>query len=107
MKKKWFSKKDYDNSTVVLKDKILETFDFVFKNKEKEKTNFNIEQKWKEVAGLTISQKTSIISFENGILKIKTANSVWKSQLYLFKGDLVLKLQKISGEIAIKDIIFY
>ena len=69
-----------------------------------EKGRFSIY--WKESVGATINENTTIKSFKNGILIIKTKTPVWRNELLFQKKDIIQKLNSKIEKNKIKDIRF-
>ena len=61
---------------------------------------------WKESVGVLINENTSIKSFKNGILIIKTKTPVWRNELLFQKMDIIQKLNSKLEKNKIKDIRF-
>ena len=78
-------------------------------NKEKLRPAYekgNIAICWKEVVGAAIRENTTIKSYKNGILIIKTKTPVWRNELLFQKKDIVQKLNSNLEKNKIKDIRF-
>lgn len=55
---------------------------------------------WSFVVGKLLSERSSILKFENKILYIKVSNHVWLQEFVLRKPDILKKLQeKVNVEI--------
>jgi len=61
---------------------------------------------WKESVGALINENTTIKSFKNGILVIKTKTPVWRNELLFQKTDILQKLNSKLEKNKIKDIRF-
>ena len=76
---------------------------------EKLKTAFDkgsLSMCWKESVGVSINENTTIKSFKNGILIIKTKTPVWRNELLFQKKDIIRKLNSKLEKNKIKDIRF-
>ena len=67
----------------------------------------SIQTAWEKMVGRLISKNTTIKSFKNGTIKIKTSNPVWRNELSLQKETLLEKLQKTEPNLKIKEIILH
>ena len=61
---------------------------------------------WCKVVGNKISKNTEPMSVKNGILEVKTTNSVWKQELQIQKTEIIKKLNKRLKKNIIKEIRF-
>ena len=61
---------------------------------------------WGEAVGNKISKNTEPMSVKNGVLVIKTTNSVWKQELQIQKIEIIKKLNKRLKKNIIKEIRF-
>ena len=61
---------------------------------------------WKRVAGKTIGDKTKPLGINQGVLRIKVKDNIWKQELYFLKEELKERLNKALGEDIIKNIKF-
>ena len=73
--------------------------------------NSGVEQQealkiWGETVGNKISKNTEPKSVKNGILVIKTTNSVWKQELQIQKTEIIKRLNKRLKKNIIKEIRF-
>ena len=73
--------------------------------------NSGVEQQkalkvWGKTVGNKISKNTEPISVKNGILEIKTTNSVWRQELQIQKTEIIKRLNKILKKNIIKEIKF-
>ena len=73
--------------------------------------NSGVEQQealkiWGETVGNKISKNTEPMSVKNGILVIKTTNSVWKQELQIQKTEIIKKLNNRLKKNIIKEIRF-
>ena len=73
--------------------------------------NSGVEQQkvlkiWAKTVGNKISKNTEPKSVKNGILVIKTTNSVWKQELQIQKTEIIKRLNKILKKNIIKEIKF-
>ena len=66
----------------------------------------NLSVCWKESVGVPINENTTIKSFKNGILIIKTKTPVWRNELLFQKKDIIQKLNSKIEKNKIKDIRF-
>ena len=73
--------------------------------------NSGVEQQkalkiWGKTVGNKISKNTEPMSVKNGILVIKTTNSVWKQELQIQKTEIIKRLNKRLKKNIIKEIRF-
>jgi predicted nucleic acid-binding Zn ribbon protein len=61
---------------------------------------------WPKAVGPQIASKTKPDCLRNGTLFVKTVSSVWVQQLHFIKGEILEKLNQLSGKTAIKEIRF-
>ncbi len=66
----------------------------------------NISNIWQECVGTSINENTTIKSFKNGVLFIKTKTPVWRNELLFQKGDIIEKINLKLDKNKIKDIRF-
>lgn len=66
----------------------------------------NIIELWGEVVGENISKNAKAKSIEYGVLKVETASSTWRQELYLQKNEIINKLNERIKKKIIKDIRF-
>ncbi|MBT5955976.1 MAG: DUF721 domain-containing protein [Candidatus Marinimicrobia bacterium] len=66
----------------------------------------NISNLWQESVGTSINENTTIKSFKNGILIIKTKTPVWRNELLFQKNDIMTKINLKLEKNKIKDIRF-
>lgn len=65
-----------------------------------------IELVWNNVLDNKITKNCQPEKFRRGLLTVKCANSMWKSELFFFKDEIKSKINKELGEELIKDIFF-
>ncbi len=65
-----------------------------------------VHDAWEKTIGKTIRQNAKFFKFSNNILTVKASNPVWRNELSLRKGELLLKLRKELNLVKIKDIRF-
>lgn len=61
---------------------------------------------WPEAVGRQIAAQTQPDALRNGTLFVKTVSSVWVQQLHFIKGEILDKLNQLSGKAAVKEIRF-
>ena len=61
---------------------------------------------WGEVVGKNISAVTEATGVEKGTLVIKTESATWRQELHMQKKEIINKINKKIGSIAIKEIRF-
>ncbi|MBT5077501.1 MAG: DUF721 domain-containing protein [Candidatus Marinimicrobia bacterium] len=66
----------------------------------------NISNLWQESVGTSINENTTIKSFKNGILIIKTKTPVWRNELLFQKNDIMTKINLKLEKNKIKEIRF-
>jgi predicted nucleic acid-binding Zn ribbon protein len=61
---------------------------------------------WGEVVGKNISKVTEAKGVDKGTLVIKTESATWRQELHMQKKEIINKINKKIGSIAIKEIRF-
>jgi len=61
---------------------------------------------WGEVVGKNISAVTKPTGVDKGTLVIKTKSATWRQELHMQKKEIINKINKKIGSIAIKEIRF-
>lgn len=61
---------------------------------------------WGDVVGVGISKVTEAISVNKGTLVVKTGSATWRQELFMQKKEIIDKINKKIGSIAIKEIRF-
>ena len=61
---------------------------------------------WGEVVGKNISKVTEAKGVDKGTLFIKTESATWRQELHMQKKEIINKINKKIGSIAIKEIRF-
>ena len=61
---------------------------------------------WEEVVGKNISAVTKATGVDKGTLIIKTESATWRQELHMQKKEIINKINKKIGSIAIKEIRF-
>ena len=61
---------------------------------------------WGEVVGKNISAVTKAAGVDKGTLIIKTESATWRQELHMQKKEIINKINKKIGSIAIKEIRF-
>ena len=61
---------------------------------------------WGEVVGKNISAVTEATGVDKGTLVIKTESATWRQELHMQKKEIINKINKKIGSIAIKEIRF-
>ena len=61
---------------------------------------------WGTVVGKTISSVTKAERVESGTLIVRVETSVWRQELHMQKSEIIKKINKKIGTIAIRDIRF-
>jgi len=61
---------------------------------------------WGEVVGKNISKVTEAKEVDKGTLVIKTESATWRQELHMQKKEIINKINKKIGSIAIKEIRF-
>ena len=61
---------------------------------------------WGEVVGKNISAVTKTVGVDKGTLIVKTESATWRQELYMQKKEIINKINKKIGSIAIKEIRF-
>ena len=65
-----------------------------------------ISQKWEEVVGRPMAQYTKNVYVSKGILHVEVTSSVVRNELMMNRSTLIERLNAITGNETIKDIIF-
>ncbi len=61
---------------------------------------------WGEVVGKNIAEATKATGVDKGTLVIKTQSATWRQELHMQKKEIINKINKKIGSIAIKEIRF-
>mgnify|MGYP002885572449 FL=1 len=61
---------------------------------------------WGDVVGKNISKVTAATKVDKGTLIVKTDSATWRQELHMQKKEIINKINKKIGSIAIKDIRF-
>ena len=61
---------------------------------------------WGEVVGKNISKVTEVKGADKGTLVVKTESATWRQELHMQKKEIINKINKKIGSIAIKEIRF-
>ena len=61
---------------------------------------------WKEAVGDLINSNTTLENIENNKIVVIVSNESWKKELLDRKEEIIMKINDLIGENAIKDIIF-
>ena len=61
---------------------------------------------WGEVVGKNISEVTKATGVDKGTLVVKTESATWRQELHMQKKEIINKINKKIGSIAIKEIRF-
>jgi len=61
---------------------------------------------WGEVVGKNISAVTKATGVDKGTLIIKTESATWRQELHMQKKEIINKINKKIGSVAIKEIRF-
>ena len=61
---------------------------------------------WGEIVGKKISEVTEAKRVDKGTLIIKTKSATWRQELHMQKKEIINKINKKIGSIAIKEIRF-
>ena len=61
---------------------------------------------WGEVVGKNISAVTKATGVDKGTLIIKTESATWRQELHMQKKEIINKINKKIGSIAIREIRF-
>ena len=65
-----------------------------------------ITKKWEEVVGKTMARYTRNVYVSKGILHVEATSSVVRNELMMNRSTLIERLNAITGNETIKDIIF-
>ncbi|MBQ3555109.1 MAG: DUF721 domain-containing protein [Bacteroidales bacterium] len=65
-----------------------------------------ITKKWEEVVGKTMARYTRNVYVSKGILHVEVTSSVVRNELMMNRSTLIERLNAITGNETIKDIIF-
>ena len=61
---------------------------------------------WGEIVGKNISKVTEAKGVDKGTLLVKTESATWRQELHMQKKEIINKINKKIGSIAIKEIRF-
>ena len=61
---------------------------------------------WGEVVGKNISEVTKATGVDKGTLVVKTESATWRQELHMQKKEIINKINKKIGSVAIKEIRF-
>ena len=61
---------------------------------------------WGEVVGKNISEVTKATRVDKGTLVVKTESATWRQELHMQKKEIINKINKKIGSLAIKEIRF-
>ena len=61
---------------------------------------------WNDVVGKNISKVTKATKVDKGTLIVKTESATWRQELHMQKKEIINKINKKIGSIAIKEIRF-
>ena len=61
---------------------------------------------WKDAVGDIINENTTLQNVDKDRLIITVSNDTWRQELSLRKEEIILKINELIGEDAIKEIIF-
>ena len=61
---------------------------------------------WNDVVGKNISKVTKATKVDKGTLVVKTESATWRQELHMQKKEIINKINKKIGSIAIKEIRF-
>ena len=65
-----------------------------------------ITKKWEEIVGKTMARYTRNVYVSKGILHVEVTSSVVRNELMMNRSTLIERLNAITGNETIKDIIF-
>lgn len=65
-----------------------------------------IELAWENTLEPTIKKNCQPEKFRRGMLTVKCTNSIWKSEMFFFKEEIIRKINRELGEELVKDIFF-
>lgn len=65
---------------------------------------FKIASAWVKINPANVAQNSSPDKLVGGVLYVNAKNSAWAQQINLLKAEIILKLNAIMGEQAVKDI---
>ncbi|MFL3013656.1 MAG: DUF721 domain-containing protein [Candidatus Neomarinimicrobiota bacterium] len=61
---------------------------------------------WNDVVGKNISKVTKATKVDKGTLIVKTESATWRQELHMQKKEIINKINKKIGSVAIKEIRF-
>jgi predicted nucleic acid-binding Zn ribbon protein len=73
-------------------------------NINKKLKNWSVVQNWTEIVGHKIAEHAMAIGVDAKTLYVEVDSPMWKSQLFLMKGNLIEKCKTYN--VFIKDIVF-
>lgn len=65
-----------------------------------------ISTRWEGIVGKEIAIQSQPVQIERGKLIIRVKDSLWRTQLFYMKRELLRKIRSSLGEKAVKDLIF-
>lgn len=83
--------------------KAIEEF-FIRFGYENEYLKGRVINEWKDVVGDLIAENCVIKSFDGNILTLKTESSVWKSELFYRKKEIIEKINSRYNKKIVSDI---
>ena len=71
---------------------------------EEKTAKYSVITGWADVVGESVASVTVAEKLERGVLQVRVANSVWKYELTMRKGEILRKLQAEFGSRSVSDI---
>ena len=65
-----------------------------------------ITQKWEEVVGVAMARYTKKVYVSKGTLFVEVTSSVARNELFMSRSVLIERLNSLTGNETIKDIVF-
>ncbi len=94
-----FNKPEPENIQNIL-NRIIKQFGW------QEKSDFAIIiNKWEDILGEKMSKISKPNKLNDGILTINVDSSVWRSEIFLHKEQIIENINKLYGRIVVKDLI--
>lgn len=66
----------------------------------------SVTARWREVIGDSIADRCEPVSFEDGVLVLRTTSSAWATQLTLMQGQVKHRLNEEFGREIVKELTF-
>ncbi|MGM0442769.1 MAG: DUF721 domain-containing protein [Fibrobacterota bacterium] len=65
-----------------------------------------LRDNWKNICGATVAGVSVPIYLKDGVLTVKVHNSLWKTELFYMKKDILERIHDYAEQVKVKNIIF-